>query len=66
MKKQRKFGHPYHRKSAAALARSIRAQWPDLKGDWTRRDWNQQALSAAHNHIASMTQFDKRNGVKRG
>ncbi len=60
-----KLGHPYHRRNAAALARELRAMWPDLKGDWTRRDWNQKVLAAAHNHITGMGHFDRANGIVR-
>lgn len=51
----------HHRKNAAALAREIRAMWPTVKGNWTRRDWNQQALAAARNHVSNMLHFDKVN-----
>lgn len=50
-----------HRRAAAALARDIRAMWPTLKGDWTRRDWNNQVLAAATNHVAGMLAFDRAN-----
>lgn len=56
--------HPriaHHRRNAAELARDIRAMWPKLKGDWSRRDWNQQALAAAHNHISNSLRFDRAN-----
>jgi len=50
-----------HRRHAAELARDIRAMWPGLRGHWTRRDWNQQALSAAHNHVENALRFDRAN-----
>ena len=50
-----------HRHNAAELAISIRAMWPTLKGEWTRRDWNQQALAAARNHVENMVYFDRVN-----
>lgn len=56
--------HPrlaFHRRNAAALARDIRAMWPTLNGEWVRRDWNQQALAAAHNHVSNALRFDRAN-----
>lgn len=56
-----KLGTPADRSTAADLARSIRAMWPTLKGEWTRRDWNQRALSAAHNYISHAIRFRRAN-----
>lgn len=56
--------HPriaHHRSVAAGLAREIRAMWPGLKGEWSRRDWNQQALRAARNHVEIAIRFDRAN-----
>lgn len=50
-----------HRRNAAALAREIRAMWPTLKGDWSRRHWNQQALYAAENFVSNALHFDRMN-----
>lgn len=50
-----------HRRKAAELAREIRAMWPTLKGDWSRRDWNQQAMAAAHNFVSNALHFDRMN-----
>lgn len=50
-----------YRKHAAELARSIRAMWPGLLGNWTRRDWNQQASAAAHNYITRMERMERAN-----
>lgn len=53
-----------HRTSAAELARAVRAMWPDLAGEWTRRDWNNQARATAHNHIARMRRMDRMEQAK--
>lgn len=63
-KRQLSKAHPrvaFHRRNAAKLAREIRAMWPGLAGDWSRRDWNQQAMRAAENHVAGMLRFDRAN-----
>jgi len=48
-----------YRRSAAEIARAVRHMWPGLVGEWTRRDWNQQARAAAYNHMARMIRFER-------
>lgn len=61
MQKQRKFGNPEQRRAAAGVARDIRSMWGTLRGDWTRREWNQQALFAAENYLSDRVRRDRRN-----
>jgi len=49
------------RKNAAALARDIRALFPTLQGNWTRREWNDQARLTAHRYISNMVRFHRVN-----
>ena len=55
----KKFGTPAQRKAAADLMREIRAMWPDLKGNWDRRDWNHRAMQAGNNHLAFLVRFQR-------
>lgn len=66
MKKRpnQKFGTTEQRRHAAALARDIRAMWPGLHGNWTRREWNQQALYSAQNYLSNRVRFDRANKVE--
>ena len=50
-----------HRDAAAALAREIRAEFPNLKGEWSRINWNAQARNAARRHVMNMVRFDHAN-----
>lgn len=56
-----KSGTIEQRRKAARLAWNIRAMWPVLKGDWTRREWNQQALYAAQNYLSNIVRFERAN-----
>lgn len=50
------------RKIAAAHVRDVRAMWPELKGDWTRREWNRQARAAGR---ALLYRLDHLNRVNK-
>lgn len=49
------------RKLAAEHCRDIRAMWPTLKGDWSRREWNNQCRLAAHGLMRRTEQFRRAN-----
>ena len=57
-----KQGHPTDRRKAAELLRDLRAMYPTLKGDWTRREWYQKCLQTAHNTLTNLTHFRRVNG----
>lgn len=52
----------HERRAAANLVREVRAQWPNLQGDWTRSAWNAQAHSAGLNYLNNMRRFRVANG----
>lgn len=58
-------GSPDHikllRKKAAELVRDIRNMRPKLKGEWTHRQWNEQARNSGRRYLKNMTQFSNQN-----
>lgn len=53
--------HKTIRKHAAELARDIRSMWPELRGGWTRREWNAQARNTARQFIRNTVHFQRMN-----
>lgn len=49
---------------AAELARAIRAMWPSLDGQWSRRDWNNQTRISIKHFLHNTRKFLAANKEK--
>lgn len=50
-----KSGNPEDRAACAKFARDARAKFPELKGGFTRREWNLQVFVATKNRLTRLT-----------
>lgn len=46
---------------AAGLVREIRAMWPNLHGEWSRRQWNHQCRIAGRGYLTNAARFREAN-----